>query len=157
MRVVNESGMNDPACNMELRDWIGIQQLVGRYVDAIDRHDPEAWAECWARQVVMADGRVVSREEKVQDTISLWKRRNPQEPFRHLITNSVILDFSPGEARMRVAIAWVQFREGTYRFLGHYAYDDELIYEDGYWRYRQRRIGQFRRVIGHLSAEDSGY
>jgi hypothetical protein len=149
--------MNDPACKIELSDWIGIQQLVGRYVDAVDRHDPEAWAECWARQVVIADGRVVSREEKVRDTVRLWKRRNPQEPFRHLITNSVILDFSPREAKMRVAIAWVKFSEGSYRFLGHYAYDDDLVYEDGYWRYRQRRIGQFRRVIGHLSAEDGGY
>jgi hypothetical protein len=138
-------------------DWIGIHQLIGRYTDAVDRHDPVGYESCWTREVITADGTVVSRDAAVQRVVRIWEERAPEEPFRHFVTNVLIHDCSGGHATMRVGMAWATIRAGAVHLEGHYSYDDTLAVEDNVWKYRSRIIGQYKRVIGALPDDRGGY
>ena len=149
--------INPPDPSITFEDWVGIHQLIGRYIDSVDRHDPEAWGACWAREIVTADGTTQTREELIENVLELWGKRNPAEPFRHWVTNVVFLEYSPQQARMRTGVAWTQLENGQFRILNHLGYDDVLVVEDGAWRYRQRRMIPYQRVVNALPADQGGY
>ncbi|HWU05410.1 MAG TPA: nuclear transport factor 2 family protein [Streptomyces sp.] len=149
--------INPPDPKISFEDWVAIHQLIGRYVDAVDRHDPELWGACWASEIVMNDGTTQSREQLIENVLKLWGNRNPAQPFRHWMTNLLFLEYTPERARMRTGVAWAQFEDGQFRILNHLGYDDILIVEDGVWRYQQRRMIPYQRVVNALPADQGGY
>ena len=142
-------GTPDGTLDISFSDWVGVQQLIGRYVDAVDRHDPDALASCWAKSVVVDDsGQTVDRKVVVDSAIEIWKGRLPSERFRHFVTNVLLLSASPDTVKARVAIAWATATADGVRIDSHHAYTDEIVKEDGEWRFRRRQIGPYELIVG---------
>jgi 3-phenylpropionate/cinnamic acid dioxygenase small subunit len=139
-------------------DWIAVHQLVATFADALDRHDPEAFLECWTKRVydftdrdlVIREGedQTVDRQFVVDKVVEIWKKRSPHERFRHLVTNILVLERSDTTMKLRVGIAWATVTSRNVHVHDHYGYEDDVVKEDGQWRFQSRRILPYKRVIG---------
>jgi len=127
-------------------DRAEIETLQARYLFALDWRNPDAFRATFAR-----DGVLVSRTAREQgDAIGYLMRNTQARPVnpgerpvrtRHSIGN-VVLDINGDTARGRAY--WVLIsngNDGHKGALGGYGhYQDELIREDGAWRFARREI-----------------
>lgn len=119
-------------------EYSAIRQLCERYVDAINRRDPEAWIETWAPNGVWeygGDNPPHGRTELVQ----FWEQAMTDIKAVVMLVNSGVVDEVDGDtAKAR----WyhtedIQIGEDA-RMTGVTVYEDNLIRIDGQWHFARR-------------------
>jgi uncharacterized protein (TIGR02246 family) len=128
-------------------DRAAIEDLMARYLFALDFFDADAYAETFTEDGVLdwAGGQVEGREAIRAEAASMKARMaevfGPQTTIRHFVTNIAI---SVEGDRASTRAAWFEAygegpgsspRMGTF---GHY--EDELVRTGGRWLFRRRRI-----------------
>jgi uncharacterized protein (TIGR02246 family) len=117
-----------------MADYNAIQQLLYRYCSAHDNQDPEALAECFAKDIEMPFGQgrdaVVSFYAEGYKTLT--KRR------RHVLTNIFIVEDGEQEALVQsyVTLYLVDGENLETHLTG--VYRDRVVNEDGEWKIRHR-------------------
>ncbi|TWT30329.1 hypothetical protein KOR34_48870 [Posidoniimonas corsicana] len=125
----------------ELETWVEkqkIYELCARYTLTLDRHDIDAWAECFTADGVFGFG---DHGLRGRQKIAAYGRVHQQLGSRHLNT-SLLFEIDPGgesATGSSTTVATFATRQG-YRvaFLGRY--EDEVRKVDGAWLFARRWV-----------------
>jgi uncharacterized protein (TIGR02246 family) len=128
--------------SLSWEDKLEIQELVARYDRAVDTDDHETWVDCFTEDGSWDGGpKIVGRVALLEFVRSL-----PTDPTfaafrgaRHFVTNFLVEETGPGEARLRCDNLMLQPREGGVAGLAAADYDDRLRRVDGRWLFVSRR------------------
>lgn len=128
-------------------DRAGIEDLMARYLFALDFFDADAYAQCFAEDGVLdwamglAQGREAIRAEAAGMKASMASVFGAETTIRHFVTNIAIsVDGDRATTRAAWFEAYNNGPEGAPKMgtFGHY--EDELARIDGHWRFKRRRI-----------------
>lgn len=124
-----------------------IQQLVLRSVDCVDRHDAAGFAALFAPDatLVRPNGQPLHGRDAIR---TAYEQRPKDRITRHLVTNTLVEQESPGSASARSYVllwsgathdkAGQHGRPVTSQALGEF--DDRLVADaEGNWLIRERR------------------
>jgi uncharacterized protein (TIGR02246 family) len=133
------------------RDRAEIADLMARYLFAMDYHDADAYAECFAEDGVLdyAMGTLVGREairaearvfkDKIAEVFKDWQG-NPAK-LRHLVQHKAIrID---GDRAWNTGLWWEMTNggpEGSLATPSFGTYEDELVRIEGRWLFKRRKI-----------------
>lgn len=125
-------------------DWFAIHQLIARYADAADRHDPEQMRSCWSEDgIFIAPGgkEVRTRDGIVEHEVNLWKRAEENgERGRHNITRILLVTSSGTRVTTRVGMASTNMSDGGAHIRSTYLAEDVIVKEGDEWRYAFRAV-----------------
>ena len=147
------------------RDRAEIDDLMARYLFALDWQDPELYASLFTEDgtLVWAGGTATGRAAIVSDMHNakaadqrMIAGQSPQRPFRrrHFVSNVVLR--VDGERATSRGYWWEFNNDGLDRrpYLGAYGhYEDELRRVDGRWLFSRRRI--FNEMREAMAAGDA--
>ena len=132
-------------------DRAEIEDLMARYLFAMDYHDADAYAECFAEDGVLdyamgtLEGREALRAEarvfadKIAEVFKDWQG-NPAK-LRHLVQHKAIR--IEGDRAWNTGLWWEMTNggpEGSVATPSFGTYEDELVRVDGRWLFRRRKI-----------------
>ena len=120
-------------------DKLEIMELVSRYNFAIDRREPEGWANVFTEDgALWSDGNLRAAGRKDLEEYMRLSARNGH-PIRHFTSNTLIEgDGDHATLRMYV-MAWNIANGGMVPYvMGEY--DDILARVDGRWKFQLRRV-----------------
>lgn len=114
-----------------------ITDTYARYVFAFDHGDPTAWAECFIEAGSFDID--ATRELHGRAELAAFVREVYRPPgMRHLMSN-LLLCPTPYGATGRAYVQVLRLdRNGSLRLANIGEYDDELVRDDGAWRFRRR-------------------
>lgn len=119
-------------------DILEIQMLAQRYADAVMRHDAGDWSACWAEK---GEWYLGSPDPlRGRDTIvAAWKGAMAGFPFAVFLVQPGIVevDGERGTSRSYVEEILEDNDGNAMRVYG--VYDDEVVVEDGAWKFAVRR------------------
>ena len=120
-------------------DELEILELAARYNHAIDHREGEAWADVFTDDgQLITDGtvRAAGREGLLGH---IRRAQASGQKVRHWICNPLI-DGDGDSARLRMYVLAYVFTDGniTPTIMGEY--DDDLVRENGRWKFRTRRV-----------------
>jgi uncharacterized protein (TIGR02246 family) len=125
-------------------DWIAVHQLIARYVDAADRHDPDQMRSCWTEDGVFIapDGKEVrSQDGIVAHEVNLWKQAVATGTRRrHCITSILIVTSSSSRVTTRVGMVGTNMTDDGARVESTYRAEDVIVKDGDEWRYAFRRL-----------------
>jgi hypothetical protein len=137
-------------------DILEIQMLAQRYADAVMRHDAEDWSACWADK---GEWYLGAREPmKGRDTIvAVWKAAMAGFPFAVFLVQPGIVevDGKRGTSRSYVEEILEDNDGNAVRVYG--VYDDEVVLEDGAWKFAVRRYNVLYRGPIELPGDKTAY
>jgi uncharacterized protein (TIGR02246 family) len=133
------------------RDRAEIEDLMARYLFAMDYHDADAYAECFAedgvldyamgtlegREAIRAEARVFA--DKIAEVFKDWQG-NPAK-LRHLVQHKAIR--IEGDRAWNTGLWWEMTNggpEGSLATPSFGTYEDELVRVDGRWMFKRRKI-----------------
>lgn len=125
--------------SLDANDRIEIHELYARYALYFDKGDPEGWASIFSEdgRFVLEDGEIVGRA----DLAVFAKGRMAQSPgIRHYTTNVCIDATSRGAHGQAYVLVLCKQRGEELRLRTMGSYEDELVREDGRWRFALRRF-----------------
>ncbi len=123
----------------EVHLWIAkmkIHELLGEYTLAIDRHDPEGWANCFTPDGVFGTGNLAIRGRA---KLSEYAKVHSTINTRHITASPVYVVEAGGQRATGQAttVVTAATRAGNkILMIGHY--DDQLVNVDGRWLIAQR-------------------
>jgi uncharacterized protein (TIGR02246 family) len=120
-------------------DRIEILELAARYNHAIDHREGEAWANVFTDDgQLITDGtvRAAGREGLLAH---IARAQASGQKVRHWICNAVV-EGGGDQARLKMYVLAYVFTDGniTPTIMGEY--DDDLVRQDGRWKFRTRRV-----------------
>ncbi len=118
-----------------LEDRIAIQELHGRYADAVSRNDLDDWAACWADDATwtLMDTTVEGKEAIVQ----LWNGAMAQFDAVGFIMQAVATELDGDTGTGTCLTQEMLVENGVTRAVaGHYA--DTFVKQAGEWLYASR-------------------
>lgn len=126
----------------ELEDRFAIQRLLTDYGRTLDARDSAGFAALFAREgawIAPPDFHTVG-PEAIKAMIDRMLDNTPPSARAHYITNlSIDLDGDTARAHCRfILVEPIADGSPRIRLSGHY--DDDLIREDGQWRYLRRTL-----------------
>ena len=137
-------------------DILEIQMLAQRYADAVMRHDADDWSACWAEK---GEWYLGSPEPmRGRDTIvAAWKGAMAGFPFAVFFVQPGIVevDGERGTSRSYVEEILEDNDGNAVRVYG--VYDDEVVVEDGAWKFAVRRYNVLYRGPIELTGDKMGY
>lgn len=133
------------------RDRAEIEDLMARYLFAMDYHDADAYAECFAedgvldyamgtlegREAIRAEARVF--RDKIAEVFKDWQDRPAK--LRHLVHQKAIR--VEGDRAWHTGLWWEMTNggpDGRPAAPSFGTYDDELVRIDGHWLFSRRTI-----------------
>lgn len=119
-------------------DELAVRGLVGRYADAVNRADAQAWGATWAEKAEwhILDREVVGRESIVE----LWRSAMAGfESVIQLVAQGQVWADGTGGAVGRWTIWEVGRKAGTGTFTVG-CYQDRYVSEAGEWHFASRRF-----------------
>lgn len=133
------------------RDRAEIADLMARYLFAMDYHDADAYAECFADDGVLdyAMGTIEGREairaealvfrDKIAEVFKDWRGRPAK--LRHLVQHKALR--IAGDRAWHTGLWWEMTNggpEGSLATPSFGTYEDELVRVDGRWLFKRRKI-----------------
>jgi hypothetical protein len=152
--AVASTAAADEASAQQLRDRAEIEELVTRYVTALDTRDADMYAGVFAEDgVYELPGNVVHRGRaairKVVTDLQESRARNdaagkPSPSLYHAMFNHSIELVDATHARHQCYAQTVRAAEGGQFIVGFMGrYDDELVKHDGRWYIQSRKLVSF--------------
>lgn len=143
------------ALEQQLRDRAEIEELVVRYVTALDTRDADLYAEVFTEDAVyevtgtVYEGRAAIRKivTDLQESRarSLAEGREPADLY-HVMSNSSIELIAADEARHSSYAQTVRAAEGGQFIVGFMGrYEDVIVKRDGRWQILSRKLVSFVR------------
>lgn len=119
-------------------EYSAIRQLCERYVDAINRRDPEAWIATWAPDGVWEYGGDNPPRGRAQ-LAQFWEQAMADIRAVVMLVNSGVVDSVEGDT---ATARWyhtedVQIGDDA-RMAGVTVYEDDLVRIDGQWLFAKR-------------------
>ncbi|MCB2059532.1 MAG: nuclear transport factor 2 family protein [Novosphingobium sp.] len=129
-----------------LEDRIAIRELHDTYADAGFRGDRQAWLDCWARDCtwITSFGERSGKEALAQQWDALWSTLDALGFFA--IVGSIEVDGDTAVTRGYVREIAVMKDGPAQKIAGRY--DDELVRENGAWKFASRRYSVLIREAG---------
>lgn len=136
---------------LSVEDRLDILQLCAEYNFAIDRREPDGYANSFTRDGVMrANGNVLASGRDALRALVEARRKGGGVQIRHWIDN-VILSAEGEGVRLRCYIkAYDVGNLGAPILMGEY--DDRLRREDGAWRFAERNLTVWAGMVPKPSA-----
>jgi uncharacterized protein (TIGR02246 family) len=136
-------------------DILHIQMLAQRYADAVMRHDADDWSACWAKE-----GEWYLREEPVRGREAIravWEQAMAGFPFAVFLVQPSIVRVNGDTATSRSYVTEIlRTTDGTsFRVYG--CYNDEVVREDGAWKFKARRYSRLYQGPVDLSGQIFDY
>lgn len=136
-------------------DQFEIQTLTQRYADAVMRHNADDWAATWAE-----DGEWYLGPDPIKgrETIkTTWQAAMAGFPFVAFFVQPGIIKVNGDTGTARTYVQEnIQDTEGnSFRVVG--VYNDEVVREDGAWKFKARRYTVLYRGPVDLSGEINEY
>jgi bifunctional aromatase (cyclase/dehydratase) len=130
-----------PAAAAELTaaDYLDIQQLYARYNHAIDRNDPDAWADTFTVDGVFADN--YRGREALKGFVREW-HSSPQfnGPARRHFSADLMITPSAEGATAKVSAIVVDLSTRPMSVAAFVSYSDVLVKTPQGWRFKSRSI-----------------
>jgi hypothetical protein len=130
--------------------------LAQRYADAVMRHDADDWSACWAEKGEWYLG--MPEPMRGRDTIvAAWKSAMAGFPFAVFLVQPGIVevDGERGTSRSYVEEILEDNDGNAVRVYG--VYDDEVVLEDGAWKFAVRRYNVLYRGPIELPGDKMAY
>lgn len=129
-----------------LEDRVAIRELHGTYADAAFRADKQQWVDCWTEDAVWHTtlGEMRGKEALARQWDEIWAM---MESLGFFVTVGAI-EVTGDRATSRCYVREVfPHRDGPIdKIVGRY--DDELVRQDGAWRFASRRYAVLIREPG---------
>lgn len=135
-------------------DILEIQMLAQRYADAVMRHDAEDWGACWAAEGEWNTGGdpVIGRDAIVE----AWKAAMSGLTFAVFMVQPSIVEVEGDTGTSRSYVEEVLDAGGnTFKVYG--VYDDDVVRENGAWKFKVRRYNVLYNGPVDLSGQRTGY
>ncbi len=137
-------------------DQFEIQSLTQRYADAVMRRDADDWAACWAEDGAWDLG----RDEPIRGRENIkaaWIEAMGGLSFVIFLVQPTIAKIDGDKATARSYVQeTLQAADGTrFRIVG--VYNDNIVREDGAWKFQGRQYHVLYRGPVDLSGEQSAY
>ena len=126
----------EPAFTGPTEDRLAIRERIDAYSDAVFRHDAEAWIACWAEDAVWRlPGIDVAGRPQIK---AAWQGAMAGFKLAAFFATpgSIVVTGAQAKARVYTQEILVLADGGTRRIVG--AYDDDLVKQDGAWRFTSR-------------------
>ncbi len=123
-------------------DRFAIQDLYARYSHAVDANDGAAWIKCWARdgEFVPAVGPTAGTPYRGHEAISQFGYSRPDNyQAARIWTGSYLLEELDGYVKGTCYGMVIDISGDRPETSAHIVYNDEIIREDGQWKFRARR------------------
>ena len=136
-------------------DILKIQMLPQRYADAVMRHNADDWAATWAK-----DGEWYLREEPVRgrDEIrKVWEGAMAGFPFAVFLVQPAIVEVNGDKGTCRSYVTEILGTTDGNSFRVYGCYNDEVVREDGEWKFKSRRYSRLYQGPVDLSGEKFDY
>ena len=137
-------------------DILEIQMLAQRYADAVMRHDAEDWSACWAVEGQWYLG--MPEPMKGRDAIvAAWKGAMAGFPFAVFLVQPGIVEVDGDSGKMKSYVEEILEDNDGNAVRVYGVYDDEVVREDGAWRFSVRRYNVLYRGAIELVGDKTGY
>jgi uncharacterized protein (TIGR02246 family) len=136
-------------------DILEIGMLAQRYADAVMRHDADDWGACWAEDGEWDTGApepVRGREAIVE----AWKAAMAGLSFAVFMVQPSIVEVDGDTGTSRSYVEEV-LEAGGKSFMVYGVYNDEVIRENGAWRFKARHYNVLYNGPVDLAGEKTGY
>ena len=140
----------------KVEDILEIQMLTQRYADAVMRHNADDWGATWASNGEWDVGRekpLKGREEIVET----WSAIMKGYPFVVFLVQPGIVEVNGDEATCRSYVEEIIEPEGGDPFCVYGCYNDELVREDGEWKFLRRNYSRLYTGPVQLPGEKFDY
>ena len=152
--VASPAVADDVSVQQQLLDRAEIEELVARYVTALDTRDADMYAGVFAEDgVYELPGNVVHRGRaaiaKIVTDLQASRARNdaegkPSPSLYHVMANNSIELVDATHARHQCYAQTVRAAEGGQFIVGFMGrYEDELVKRDGRWYIQARKLVSF--------------
>lgn len=123
-----------------------IENVLNRYALAYDENDMEEMADCFTEDAVLTmriqDGDLIGPFEGREAILKLMRdslaAQNDQR--RHITTNLVVRRSDADSASVVSYLTLIAIEGQKLNVLSTARYDDELVRQDGVWRFSKRHI-----------------
>jgi len=133
-------------------DILEIQMLAQRYADAVMRHDAEDWSACWAEKGEWYLG--LPEPMRGRDTIvAAWKVAMAGFPFAVFLVQPGIVEVDGERGTLRSYVEEILEDNDGNAMRVYGVYDDEVVVEDGAWRFAVRRYNVLYRGAIELTGD----
>ncbi len=134
-------------------DYTAIRMVAERYVDAVNRFDPDAWISCWAPDGVWQTMEAREGREKILESWMAAMTRLPNV-YMH-VYSGVVDDVTGDQASGRWYMGeYLNMPDGS-RSMNSICYVDTYTRIDGQWHIQTRRFDALYRGPADLSGEFS--
>jgi len=136
-------------------DILKIQMLPQRYADAVMRHNGDDWAATWAKE-----GEWYLREKPVcgRDEIrKVWEAAMAGFPFAVFLVQPAIVSVDGDKGTCRSYVTEILGATDGTSFRVYGCYNDEVIREEGEWKFKSRRYSRLYQGPVDLSGQKFDY
>lgn len=136
-------------------DILHIQMLTQRYADAVMRHNADDWSATWAEE-----GEWYLREEPVRGRAAIrraWETAMAGYPFAVFLVQPAIVRVEGDRATCRSYVTEILGTRDGQSFRVYGCCNDEVIRENGEWKFKARRYSRLYRGPVDLSGEKFDY
>jgi SnoaL-like domain len=130
-----------PAVDLSVQDRLDILELYARHAHSIDANNGDEYAECFTRDGLFAatTGRIAGKTFRGRDELrALGNDPAREPPTRHWTCNYI---FTPRSDHIegRCYVMRIEVGGNEPVIAASAVYHDEIVHEDGRWRFRARR------------------
>lgn len=126
---------------LTVQDRLDLQELYARHAHSVDANDGEAWALCFTEDGLFAatTGKLAGKVYRGREELArLGSDPDREPPTRHWTCNYL---FTPRENHVegRCYVMRIEYGDIAPVIAALAVYHDEIVREDGAWRFRSRR------------------
>lgn len=145
---------DNPAFTQQMADRVAIQEVAYRYIDALDRRDPEKYLSVFTEDAVYdVEGKLYHGHAELRGIITgLQKSREatvaagktPVDLY-HSNLNPIVEFVSPTEAHFQAYWQTLRYSEAdkAMRIGGMGRIEDVMVKQNGVWRIKKRVLSNF--------------
>lgn len=122
----------------DLKDKLEIREVLDRYCDGVNQRDSRVWGSTWSLNAVWEIPHLEIKNEGRDNIVSIWTEAMKGYPFIHMMAQPGHININGDKANMRsYTLETAVLPDGT-ELHPCGQYDDELIREEGEWKFSHR-------------------